>query len=790
MSVNGKMQPLQVVAGTRRDPRALTTPDWVVLALLALILLLAPLVAGRFATAPDMGFLPLSGTLDWLQALGIPVMALLMGAALLIAIWREGQRPVAIGAVPALTGAALLMALWAALSLVRSPTLSTGLNALMALLMTLAWSGLAARLSRDRRALTVLFVTLIAAGTLGAALGLQEYVAKWKEGSALHRTFGAFLNPDFLAGYLLLTLPVTAAAFTGAKDRLSRLALGVALLLQTMCLMLTGSRTGLAALAAGMLVWTALSVWSGAARQRWKWLGAALALVVIGAVLASAPTRARLSEPSFAAAAGRHASPAPAGAGQHDEAQASAPATATTTKSQSFAFRRWTWHGTIELIKTNPLLGTGLGSFELAYPRYAVTAFTAHAHNSLLQWTGDTGLPGAILLLTVLAAATAFSFNVLRLRRATLEEETDPEAAASPEETRDALSAEPALLIAGLFGALAASALKTFLDSDWFIVATALALGAVVTLLTGLARDVAPLTTQRPQPLSRSFLAACAIPALFLLWRGSATAIARIDIAQGAQSLQDQRPPQAIDAFRQAADADPFDPGPHLTLAEIYGSMGRSEDQKQEILTAIRIGPVAKAYYRLGQYFDRSSDAAQAVAAYRKARALDPNNLQTLHRLADALHRAGRDEEAIAAYHAMTDLETAPYGTVRAMADEMIETEFAYAHYGLASIALERHQIAEAAKEAEGAAQVMRAYWLRRNWIAYSQMPPVKRTLLADLYHKTLALKLDAQKALGAPAAEIAHITDEQSRMEADQQLDLQHDQEARRKAPVDGMNP
>ena len=67
------------------------------------------------------------------------------------------------------------------------------------------------------------------------------------------------------------------------------------------------------------------------------------------------------------------------------------------------------------MARANLLTGTGIGSYETAYPRYATTAFTAHAHNSFLQWTAETGLPGAILLLTVLASASAFAAYTLFL---------------------------------------------------------------------------------------------------------------------------------------------------------------------------------------------------------------------------------------------------------------------------------------------------------------------------------------------------------------------------------------
>src|SRR5579864_8753224 len=95
-----------------RDPRALMPLDWAGVALLAAALILAPLCAGAFATPPDIQFYPPAGVLSWLQTLSSPIIVILIAIALIVSVWREWQRPVAIGAAPMLTGAALLMVVW------------------------------------------------------------------------------------------------------------------------------------------------------------------------------------------------------------------------------------------------------------------------------------------------------------------------------------------------------------------------------------------------------------------------------------------------------------------------------------------------------------------------------------------------------------------------------------------------------------------------------------------------------------------------------------------------------
>jgi O-antigen ligase/tetratricopeptide (TPR) repeat protein len=749
-----------------RDPRALIRLDWISLGLLVTALLLAPLLAATFSTPPALSVLHLpDGLLDSFQNIGIPLVVLLVAAAIGVAVWREWRRPVAIGAAPGMAGAGVLLAAWSVISLVRTPALELSLNALMLLLAALATGTLVARLCRDRRAAATLVLTIIATGALVAAIGVREYLVKWKEGAPFYRTSAGFMDPNFTAGYLMLTLPVMAAVFVALDGRkaersLVGLATGLMVAMQSACLLLTGSRTGAAAAAAGLLVWVGLCAWSGVARGRGKRLGMALALFALGAVLASAPTRSRFAEPATQQGKGRSAN--------HTITRT------TATESQSGQFRRYTWEGTIHMIRANPLLGTGIGSFEFAYPRYAITAFTPHAHNSLLQWTSETGLPGAMLLLATFAAATAFAVNVLRIRRAAAAEEpTEPETNAS---TDDSLSAllfrEPALLISALLAALVASALKTFLDSDWYIVPTALLLAATVGFLVGLARNAAPLAVQMPRPLSRELLIGGALAALFLLWRAAVDYTARMDVATGFRGFLAGDPHEAVDADRAAIAVDPYDPESRLDLAQVYHALNAADNEKVTLEEAARVTPTGKVYYRLAQYFTSVGQTDKAIAAYDRARELEPKNIQTLRHLGETLEAAGRSADANAVYRTMTDLETSPYGTVRAVADELIETDFAYPHVHLAASAARAGQWADAAAQYARAADVLNAYWERRN-IGFNQaIPAQKRRDLATLYHEVLAGWIEALHKQPGDAKTIADLETEMKRVDDEAQKD------------------
>jgi tetratricopeptide (TPR) repeat protein len=58
------------------------------------------------------------------------------------------------------------------------------------------------------------------------------------------------------------------------------------------------------------------------------------------------------------------------------------------------------WAGVLDMIKDNPLIGTGIGTFAYAYPVYqTVGGYTInHAHNEYLETMSETGLIGGALL--------------------------------------------------------------------------------------------------------------------------------------------------------------------------------------------------------------------------------------------------------------------------------------------------------------------------------------------------------------------------------------------------------
>lgn len=686
-----------------RNPRALNSLDWASLSLIALSLLFAPLTAGYFSTPTRNSSFPLTLT----EILGVSLPSLLAAAGAMLTFYRESKRPVAIGSVPGVRASWIGLGVWASLTALGNPVHFLSVNALVALFSALLLGAMVSRLGRDRNAIAALVITICIAGTFASFATVWEYLEQYSKGVPNYRAFGGFVNPDFLAGYLLVTLLVTLAAFSSARDKGTQIGLGAAVFLQAAATMLTGSRAGVGVLLIALLLWIGIVAYTGELKTRLKPVLAGLAIFVFGAILASAPTLSRVT-----------------GRGTGVPGGTSGIAETAAAQSHSAEFRKYTWIGTAKMAQKNPILGTGIGSFETSYSRYSITAFTAHAHNAYLQWAGETGFVGGLILMTGFASIGAFALRILWIgarRRKNLANTGFPDHETESELEKDTpfpIFASPLILLSGLIAALLASLMHSFIDSDWYLVATLFTLAAVLGLMLAVSRDFAPLSTERPAPLPSALCLGGVVLCLIVIGRGSTQILARSQFSSAALSIAERKSQDALDAYGSAATFDPLDPEPHLQSALILDSLGTPEGTAKaeiELLAAEKLAPSGRTFYRLAQHYGRpDGDTEKQIAAYEEALKREPNNVQTLRALGDTQRKANKLTEAKNTYTALTELERSPYGTVRAM-PEVVEMEFAYAHVALAEIASTAKNKAVALTEYEAAAKLFREYWGKRN---------------------------------------------------------------------------
>ncbi|HXJ94774.1 MAG TPA: O-antigen ligase family protein [Terriglobia bacterium] len=208
--------------------------------------------------------------------------------------------------------------------------------------------------------------------------------------------FGPYLNHNHYAGLMEMLIPISAC-YSLSRYRQNRsgglLAFGV--LFAVASVLLSGSRGGMVALLleAVVLIGIVLRTDHRAHAMRPAiWLTAALAVAFAAFLWMDnddiAQHLATVFEPSQAS-------------------------------DVSFAYRRQTWLDSLRMFRDHKGLGTGLGSFEYAFPRYQSLPgddVWDHAHNDYVEMLAETGIAGGALVLTAMLLWFRLAFQNLRER--------------------------------------------------------------------------------------------------------------------------------------------------------------------------------------------------------------------------------------------------------------------------------------------------------------------------------------------------------------------------------------
>jgi O-antigen ligase/tetratricopeptide (TPR) repeat protein len=475
-----------------------------------------------------------------------------------------------------------------------------------------------------------LLLTVISGGVLLAALALVEQFAGngrvlWISDAAAEdgRASGSFVNPNHLAAWLEMILPVTLAYGFALTARLRRrlariahagrgmgvharrawisaiiaqqerlwppLAAAAAGALMLVAHVATGSRGGAAALLAGIAIATA-----GAANStrrsgdRARWLPLALASALVVAALGSLVLWARVDD---------------------DE-------TRLASADVSLASRVVVGVAGTAIVRDHPVFGTGLGSWLHAFRPHQEPPVPGgiwdHAHDDYLELAAETGAAGVILaLLFVFAVARAARGEQSRRERpgsaiATLAaaSETDHALAAGTLADGDALPAptaaharderastrgfatppgfaasewwaaldERTLLRFGLLGGVTAIVVHSFVDFGLRLPANLLLLMTVLALLVVSGRRRAAASSRAVVVLAAT-IAVALVPQLMNTTRRltGASPIASRDCLDAADlrlaEEGDTGRDAAVALVQRALDGNPFDREAHEALA-------------------------------------------------------------------------------------------------------------------------------------------------------------------------------------------------------------------------------
>jgi O-antigen ligase len=266
--------------------------------------------------------------------------------------------------------------------------------------------------SHDRRRKRVFIVSLVALGTFEAFYGLVQYLTGWQQIFTYVKKFdleeatGTYINRNHYAGFLEMILPFSLALvfYEYAKLRgnpassitfrkltekpgLQKLilALCVAVILCA-ALAFSRSRMGILAAATSVLVISALIAISRFHGRLSSLLAATFIILSIGLAvwIGPGPVVSRFQSVS-------------------DEYSLGGPSRVSI------------WRDALPLIQRHPWLGTGLGTFPIAYTSGQtgfLTQFVNHAHNDYIEFASELGIPAALILFASILLVLANAVRV------------------------------------------------------------------------------------------------------------------------------------------------------------------------------------------------------------------------------------------------------------------------------------------------------------------------------------------------------------------------------------------
>lgn len=473
-----------------------------------------------------------------------------------------------------------------------------------------------ATMGRDRGPQLLLW-TLTAAVGFVAVRGVMEYAG---QSDPTWRIFSGWINPNALAGILLLGLfPALGLVLTEDRSA-TKYGAGAFAVMMGMALVLTQSKGGYVAAFVGAVALIGLgSAWAGV-----KKVGVAMVPLILVALLAVGLSMRKTP------------SGGPSGSALARVTQASG------TSEQSAGFRVLLWKTAVELIKDRPA-GSGIGTFRYDSARPGLVQQTVFAHQSWLQVAAEAS-PLALGLLVVM-----LFFWLVEMFRA---------ARSMPPERN--------LARASIVAAIVAAAAHSFVDSDLYYFGSGFVFFALLGCGLQLAAD-----GSGPELLPKNLrhlaaLSCCGLLAVGSIYFGAVDVLkARVRDAFASQDRAGAETTIATLTGLAAQDGEVF----AMRAATRTGA-----ERIADLRLAAKLNPTTSNYRALAQAHLDSKEYASASEAIKSALGIDPNNFGALSLLIENAVAQDQTPAAVEAARRLVSVEETPYFKIRSL-PELIPTD-------------------------------------------------------------------------------------------------------------------
>ena len=508
---------------------------------------------------------------------------------------------------------------------------------------------LAAKGIRDRTGRRIFVLMLMGFALFQSGLGIwqaftkSDYIFSWERPELYNgRGSGTFVCPNHLAGFLEMSLGLIVARAamvrkeSGTVERtiLFKVLFVYVAIMVSLGIVTSMSRAGWLSATIGMATILFVGGWHG--RQIWARLLVILSVFVCAAAVfwTLEPIRNYFLK-SIVTGGGNQ----PLSLGD-----------------PTLGGRTMMWSGTIDMIRENPLFGTGMGTWQWNYQKvkdYRILSFPNYTHNDYLNLASDYGLIGVTLMCGVFVAFFRHAYKVVS----------------------DAQSSEDKAFAVGAISAVIAILVHSWFDFNLHIFGNSALLAVLMGITTGI--PTAAKTARSVQNWKRLAVGI----ALVVFWGVAATlfvpSVKSFYIAGlGDEAKYNLNYDEAVDLYSKASEADPRFPKPFIMQGDIF------RDQ-----VAWRVGP--------GKLRERRELASKSVRAYDRALELNPMMSDVWVSRGRAFEMAGNYGEALSSY--LKAIDVAPVS--------------AYAHFVLGQFYRERGESQKAVAAFEKADR----YFLRND---------------------------------------------------------------------------
>jgi len=226
----------------------------------------------------------------------------------------------------------------------------------------------------DKKFLKKFVLAMILGGTIIAYFGIYE-----RSMEGIKQSYVTLINPNILAGYLILIIPIVSSLLFYAPKGSKKALLAFSFITMVICLILTRSRAGWLALVGAMIFLVIIE------KRKRLAIGLTLVLIVVTSILIPS-VRTRL-------------------------------VTIFDLNSLVNEERIYGAKSALQMIKDYPLTGVGVNNFYHVYPQYQLPEareHLIHAHNIFLQIGAEMGLFGLAVFLWLLIKVFKVGWKTLK----------------------------------------------------------------------------------------------------------------------------------------------------------------------------------------------------------------------------------------------------------------------------------------------------------------------------------------------------------------------------------------